>query len=115
VGQKTVAKKLNTVVGKGVDVAGDVAAINAGQATRSGANFIVNGRTYGVHNGTLFPISGPGLTQLNRSAFKSFGVFNKFGNTPQAARILNSMRASGGRMIHLRDRVAALRVWQSLK
>lgn len=113
--QNTVAKKTNTVAEPGVDMAADAAAINAGNATRSGADYVVNGRTYGVHDGTLYPVSGPGLHQLNRAAFKALGVFNKFGNTQQAARILNKMRGPGGKMIHMRDRIAALRVWQRLQ
>lgn len=48
-------------------------------------------------------MSGPGFHQLNRAAFKSLGVFNKFGNSAQAARIPNN------KGIHLRDRAAGLR------
>jgi hypothetical protein len=61
VNQRTVAKEMNTMIEPGVDVAGDVAALNAGKATREGNTFIVNGRTYGMHDGTLYPISGPGF------------------------------------------------------
>src|SRR5262245_44530536 len=68
---RTLAKGMNTVIEPGVDVTGDVAAVNAGQATRLGDTFVINGRTYGVHAGTLYPISGPGFHQLNRGAFKA--------------------------------------------
>jgi len=91
VDQGTVAKDLNTVVEKGVDVAGDVAAINQGLAQRVGDKFIVNGRTYGVHDGTLYPISGPGFHLLDRPSFKALGVLNKFGDTPYAATIMQRM------------------------
>ena len=96
------------MVGRGVDVAGDVAAINAGRAERVAGNFLVNGRTYGAHGGTLYPISGPGFTQLGRAAFKALGVFNKFGNSSQAATILNRMG------VNVSDRLSALNVWKGL-
>ena len=105
--QGTVAKNLNTVIEPGVDVAGDVAAINAGKATRVKGNWVVNGRTYGVEEGgRLFPIEGSGFHQLSRGAFKALGVFNKFGNTPRAAEILSLMKATEA------DKAAALRVWE---
>jgi hypothetical protein len=108
VNQRTVAKELNTVIEPGVDVAGDVAAINAGQATRVGGNFVIHGRTYGVHDGTLYPISGPGFHQLSRGAFKALGVLNELGNTARASEILGRMGISAP------DRAAALRVFEVL-
>lgn len=106
--QKTLAKEKNTVIAPGVDVAGDVAAINSGRATRVGADWVVNGRTYGVHDGTLYPISGPGFYQLSRGGFKVLGVYNEFGNTPRATSILDRMGASAA------DRAAALEVYNVL-
>jgi hypothetical protein len=95
VGQKTLARDVTTVIEPGVDIAGDVAAINQGLAQRVGDRFIINGRTYGAHtNGTLYPISGPGFIQLDRGAFKGLGVLNKFGDTPQAAEIMGRMGLS---------------------
>ncbi|WP_197740795.1 hypothetical protein [Tuwongella immobilis] len=88
------AKDLNTVIEPGVDVAADVEAINQGLAQRAGDRFIVNGRTYGVHDGTLYPISGPGLHQLDRGGFKALGVLNKFGDSPRAAEIMQKMGLS---------------------
>ncbi len=94
---KTRTKAQNTVIEPGVDVAGDVAAINAGLAKNVGENLVVNGRTYGVHpdTGRLFPISGPGFHQLNRGAHKALGIFNKFGETPKAHEILGKMHDVG--------------------
>ncbi|MGA1839283.1 MAG: DUF4157 domain-containing protein [bacterium] len=108
--QGTLTRGRNTVIEPSVDVAGDVAAINAGKATRIGNNYIINGRTYGVEpNGTLYPISGPGFHQLNRGAFKALGIYNKFGNTSRATDILNAMNISSA------DRDAALSVWRILQ
>ncbi len=94
VSQKTVAKSVNTVVEPGVNVAGDVAAINSGQAARQGGTYIINGRTYGVHDGTLYPISGPGFHQLSRAQFKALGVYNCFGDTVRTSGILAKMGIS---------------------
>jgi hypothetical protein len=105
--QKTVAKNKNTVIEPGVDVAGDVAAIRSGLATRSGDTFSINGRVYGSHDGTLFPISGQGFHQLDRGAFKALGVFNKFGNSSRAGQILDNMGISSG------ARDAALKAWRT--
>ncbi len=78
----------------GVDVSADVAAINAGQAARNGNTFTINGRTYGMHDGTLYPMLGNGLVTLDRGAYKALGVYKKFGNTTQANTILDNMGVS---------------------
>ncbi|QDU39594.1 hypothetical protein Mal4_39400 [Maioricimonas rarisocia] len=112
VNQRTVAKDLNSVVELGVDVAGDVRLINQGQATKVGDTYVVNGRTYGVHDGTLFPISGPGVHQLNRPAFKALGIFNQFGNTAKARQILENM-ARTNPALNQEAIDAALRAWRA--
>ncbi len=106
--QNTLAKNLNTVIEPGVDVAGDVAEIHAGKAARVGGNHVVNGRKYGVHDGTLYPISGPGFHPLTRGAFQALGVFNKFGDTPQAHAILGKMKNVGPAEVK-----AALKAWST--
>ena len=79
VSQKTVAKKLNSVVDNSVDVASDVDAIRTGKAVVRDGNFVVlnTNRVYGQHDGTLFPIGGPGVYQLDRGAFKALGVLRE--------------------------------------
>jgi hypothetical protein len=110
VNQKTVAKNLNTVIEPGVDVAGDVAAIRAGRATRVDGHYVVNGRTYGVHDGTLYPVSGPGFHQLNRGSFQALGVLNKFGDTAEARAILGRMKNVGPDELE-----AALAAWRAMQ
>lgn len=112
--QNTYAKEMNTVIEPTVDVTGDVAAINAGQAeyfvdSNGVGNFAINSRIYGVHSdtGTLYPISGVGFHQLDRGAFKALGVYNKFGDTPRATEILNNMG------INSEQRDAALNAWRA--
>ena len=75
----TTAKKKNSVftISK-CQVEEDVEAIRSGKAIRKGDTFIINGRTYGVHNGTLHPISGQGIHQLSRGEFKALGILNQY-------------------------------------
>jgi hypothetical protein len=107
--QKTLAKAQNTVIEPGVDVMADVAAINAGQAVKISGNFVVNGRTYGFHDGTLFPIAGPGFHQLQRGAFKALGVMNQLGLTDKGNEILDKMGISA------EDRAAAKKAYDAAK
>lgn len=89
--QGSVAKDLNTVIMPGTDVSADVSAINAGKAAKVGDTFSINGRTYGIHDGTLYPISGDGFVTLDRGAYKALGVYKKFGVGTKAETILNNM------------------------
>jgi hypothetical protein len=86
-----------------------VALINAGKAQRIGDRYFINDRIYGTHGGTLYPVSGPGLHQLDRGAFKALGVFNRFGDTQRAAEVLDMMG------IDREQREAALRAWRAVK
>ena len=106
--QKTVAKNKNTVIEPGVDVRGDVAAINAGRARKVRDEYHVNGRVYGQHDGTLFPIRGAGFHELDRGAFKALGIYNQFGDTFRASEILDKMGIDQG------ARDAALAVWRAI-
>lgn len=107
--QGSLAKDKNTVVDRSVvDLNADVTAIRAGQAQKVGDNFIINDRVYGAHDGTLYPISGPGLYLLDRGGYKALGVLNKFGNSPRADEILRSMK------IDDQARAEALKVWRAI-
>ncbi len=62
--QTTVAKEVNTVIDRSVvDISADVSAIRSGQSQMIGDTFVVNGRTYGIHDGTL-PNVGAGAIYL---------------------------------------------------
>ena len=80
----TPIRTLNTVIEPGTDVVGDIASIDRGGATWDSATnrYRVNGRTYGIEpDGTLFPVSGPGFTTLDRSEFKALqGVIEPGGD-----------------------------------
>ncbi len=108
--QSSVGKEVNTVVDRSsVDLSADVAIIRSGQAQRLGDTFVVNGRTYGMHNGTLYPMSGPGLYTLDRGSYKALGVLNKFGDTPKAYMILRNMGVSA------ETKATALEVFKAIK
>lgn len=64
-----VTKPKNSVVDPDIDVDADLAKIRAGDFKQSGNDMIVNGRTYGIHSdtGRTYPISGPGVTNLDRA------------------------------------------------
>ncbi|RKG56426.1 hypothetical protein D7X30_22890 [Corallococcus sp. AB011P] len=112
VDQSSVAKDKNTVIESRVDVSRDVKDINDGKAKKGSdsgtVTWTLGGRTYGAHdNGTLYPIRGTGFHELNRSAFKALGVYNKFDDTPRAKEILDKMGTSQG------DRNAALKAYKA--
>lgn len=108
--QTSVAKEVNTVIDRSVvDVSADVTAIRSGQGKQIGDTFVVNGRTYGMHDGTLYPMSGAGLYTLDRGGYKALGVLNKFGNTPQTEIILRNMGVSP------ETKAAALVVFEAIK
>lgn len=107
--QGSTTKEKNTVIMPGIDVAADVAAINSGAVKKIDDKFTVNGRTYGHHDGTLFPIEGKGFYLLGRGAFNALGVYNDFKNTAKAEQILTSMK------IEPDEKKLALKIWNELQ
>lgn len=91
--QSSLAKDKNTVVNrKIVNVPIDVQAIRTGKAKFINNQFHINGRIYGHHDGTLFPVSGNGFYLLNRIEYKTLGVYNQLGNNDRSEQILNNMK-----------------------
>ncbi|HOQ27462.1 MAG TPA: hypothetical protein PLH36_01845 [Armatimonadota bacterium] len=80
----SIVKKINSVVEPWVDVKADVEAINVGKARRDGEFYHINGRIYTVHNGRAVPVSGDGVHQLDRGAYKALMIYNSMGLTPEA-------------------------------
>lgn len=92
INQRTRARPTTSVVESRVDRAGDVAAINRGEAVRQGDTYRINDRMYRVKpNGTAFPVSGDGVHQLDRAAFRALGVYDVHGLTEFAESILDRM------------------------
>jgi hypothetical protein len=73
---------VNTVAMPWVDFGQDLADILAGGATRDGNRFDVNGRIYVLEGGgRLYPLSGEGLAQIGRGAYRALGMYNDWGLT----------------------------------
>jgi hypothetical protein len=110
VNQRTRARAANSVVESWVDMDGDVAAINRGEAARSGDTYLISGRTYRVKpDGKAFPVSGVGVHQLDRGGFRALGVYNVHGVTDFAEQILDAMSTApaaraAGRAAHGAER-----------
>jgi hypothetical protein len=98
---------INTMIEPWVDVQADADAINHGAVARAGDTFTVNSRTYGFYQGRLFPISGAGFIQLNKTEYRILGIYNTFGDTAAAEQEIGHMR---GVTQHEQDR--ARYVWQ---
>ena len=77
-------KGRNTVVMSSVDVDADLAAINRGEGSwdPAGNGWEVNGRRYGVKpDGVSFPMSGPGVVELDRGEYRALqGVMDAGGD-----------------------------------
>ncbi len=94
--QNTKASKLDTVMDPRVDVSGDVAAINRGEAIRRGDTDTFRGRSYVLEaTGTLSPRDGDGFYVLTRGAFRALGVYKTFGDSERADAILDNMHNVG--------------------
>jgi len=85
VGKHSIPKATTTVALSSVDVEADIVAINRGDAIRKGNDFTANGRIYRMKGqDSVFPLSGPGLYQLDRGAFRALMVYNELGLTARA-------------------------------
>jgi RHS repeat-associated protein len=85
VGQKSLARNVNTVYDETVNVAKDRQIINSGNASLvdpidgNRVYQLTNGRKYIVMNDELVPLSGPGIYTLNRAQYKILGTYNELG------------------------------------
>ncbi|MBC3844449.1 hypothetical protein GXW82_42905 [Streptacidiphilus sp. 4-A2] len=77
-------KAENSVIlrGQGGEINDDIAQIADGRATFDGAtnNYGINGRLYRVEpSGTVYPVSGPGIVQLDRNEYAALQGIAKSG------------------------------------
>lgn len=81
---------MNTIIEAWVDVKADLALINAGQAVRTGNQFEVNNRIYGVktESGRIYPISGNGFHPLDSEAFRALRIYLAMGESPRTETVL---------------------------
>ena len=95
IGAQSRPKASNTVIEPWVDIAADIAAINAGQAVRHGQEYRINGRVYQEKgDGRCFPVRGDGMHQLDRGTFVALKTYNTHGLTEQAERYLELSKIS---------------------
>ncbi len=90
INKDSATKTKNTVILPGIDIQPDLQAIREGRAMRDGPYYVVNGRYYGIHEGSrIYPEQGPGLMTLDRGAFRALGIYNSLGGTPDAEQRLD--------------------------
>lgn len=103
-------KAANSVILPHVDVQADVDAINLGQAERVGSDFKINGRIYGVEsNGTLFPRSGDGIIEMDRSSYGALQVMIQHTGDPERTALQLARQGYGETEQSLAARIFALR------
>jgi hypothetical protein len=111
--RSTVHSDLNTVAMPWVDFGKDLADILGGRAIRDGNRFVVNGREYVLEGGgRLCPVSGSGLVQLGRGAYRALGWYNDLGVTEVAEDHLDSARVVETEREHARVVWRALHAWR---
>ena len=92
-----------------VDFGQDLKDIRAGGATRDGNRFDVNGRVYALEGGgRLYPLSGEGLVEIGRGAYRALGMYNDWGLTEMA-----EVRLARAR-IREDERAVARQIWRAL-
>lgn len=100
-------KQRNAVVDSTVDMQADIDAINRGDGIRDGSRWTIHGRTYAVDaTGHSWPVEGAGIYPLDRGAFLALAIYNEFGETATAERILDLEGIAAA------ARAEARRVWQ---
>jgi hypothetical protein len=100
---------VNTVAMPWVDFGQDLADILAGRSMRDGNRFSVNGRRYVLEgSGRLYPLSGEGLFQVGRGAYRALGMYNDWGLTEIAEVRLGQAR------IREDERAVARQIWRAL-
>lgn len=107
----TQIKRRNDLIAPWVDVADDVRAINLGGGRWEGRHLVeINERVYGVHeNGTLFPVSGPGIVNINRGTYAALLIFGRYNgiNDDAERQIARELGVTAD------DREEAIRLWRS--
>lgn len=87
-------KDKNTIILPGVNYIGDIERIKNGEYNKVNGNYEINGRTYGIHDGRLYPISGDGFVTLTRHEYKILIIIKTQANNPILDTILDNVGAT---------------------
>lgn len=98
---------MSSVIDPSVDVAADVASVNAGEAERKGDTYTIRQRRYRLETtGRVYPVDGPGIHPLGRGAYKALQLYNEYGDTEKAVRQMDF------ESIKPEEREIAVRLWR---
>ncbi|MFY1825037.1 hypothetical protein ACN47A_03925 [Myxococcus fulvus] len=107
VSPKSFIREDDSVVESRVNISRDVQDINEGKAKKGNESGVqtwtINRRTHG----SLHPMRGDGIHELNRGAFKALGIYNEMKDTPRAKEVLDKMKVPEA------DRKAALKAFKA--
>jgi hypothetical protein len=108
--RRTPAADLTTLIPPSLDVAGDLAAIRAGQAKREGDRYTVNNRVYQRHeSGRVFPLEGEGLVgPVTRGVMHALNAYARYTGINERAEYEISMKKG----ITVEERDEARRIWR---
>lgn len=65
-----------------------------GEYNKVNGNYEINGRTYGIHDGRLYPIVGEGFVTLNRNQYKLLIELKTNPNNPHMENIKKGLKLS---------------------
>lgn len=94
IGKKSMPKNNNTIIMPWVDYNKDIEAIKKGEYNKVNGNYEINGRTYGIHDGRLYPIVGEGFVTLNRNQYKLLIELKTNPNNPHMENIKKGLKLS---------------------
>lgn len=94
IGKKSMPKNNNTIIMPWVDYNKDIEAIKKGEYNKVNGNYETNGRTYGIHDGRLYPIVGEGFVTLNRNQYKLLIELKTKPNNPHMENIKKGLKLS---------------------
>lgn len=102
-------KDKNTIILPGVNYTGDIERIKNGEYNKINGNYEINGRTYGIHDRRLYPISGDGFVTLTRHEYKVLIIIKTQANNPILDTILDNVGATKEEIRKVKNILSKLR------
>ena len=94
IGKQSSPKENNTIILPGIDYKKDIEDIKKGLYNKVNDTYIVNNRTYGIHDGRFHPIKGEGFVTLNRDQYKLLKELKMNPNNPYMDNIKKGLKLS---------------------